>query len=45
MPRIVFGKFNNAEQYIGEFRTALKNAGYEAVLKDVEAQLAAVYGK
>ncbi|GHV54849.1 hypothetical protein AGMMS49579_16250 [Spirochaetia bacterium] len=45
MPRIVFGKFTNVEQYIGEFRTALKNAGYEQVLANVEAQLAAVYKK
>jgi hypothetical protein len=45
MPRIVFGKFTNAEQYIGEFRAALKNAGYEQVVTEVESQLAAVYGK
>ncbi|GHU78226.1 hypothetical protein FACS189462_2340 [Spirochaetia bacterium] len=45
MPRIAFGKFTNAEQYVAEFRAALKNAGYEQVIANVEAQLAAVYKK
>jgi hypothetical protein len=45
IPRIVFGKFNNPEAYIAEFRTALKTAGIEQVMAEVEAQLAAVYGK
>jgi hypothetical protein len=29
---------------VAEFRAALKNAGIEAVMAEVEAQLAAVYG-
>jgi hypothetical protein len=45
MPRIVFGKNPNPEAYVAEFRSALKNAGIEAVMAEVEAQLAAVYGK
>ncbi|GHU97023.1 hypothetical protein FACS189483_01840 [Spirochaetia bacterium] len=45
MPRIVFGRFNNAEQIIAEFRTALKNAGFEQVFANVQSQLDAVYKK
>ncbi|GHT55392.1 ABC transporter substrate-binding protein [Spirochaetia bacterium] len=45
MPRIVFGKFDNAEQYVAEFRAALRNAGYEQVLTNVQSQLDAVYKK
>jgi hypothetical protein len=45
MPRIVFGKNANPEAYVAEFRAALKNAGLESVMAEVEAQLAAVYGQ
>jgi diadenosine tetraphosphatase ApaH/serine/threonine PP2A family protein phosphatase len=44
-PRIVFGRFNDAAQYVAEFRTALKNAGYEQVMANVQSQLDAVYKK
>ena len=44
MPQIVFGKQDNPEAYVAEFRQKLKDAGYEKVIAEVEKQLAAVYG-
>jgi hypothetical protein len=43
MPQIVFGKQADPEAYVAEFRTQLKNAGYEKCLDEVANQLAAVY--
>jgi len=43
MPRIAFGKFDDAEAYVAEFRQALLAAGYEAALAEIQAQIDAVY--
>lgn len=44
MAQIAFGKAADPEAYVAEFRNALKAAGYEEVIAEVESQLAAVYG-
>ncbi|MDR1542613.1 MAG: extracellular solute-binding protein [Clostridiales bacterium] len=44
MPIIVFGKSADPAAYVQEFRDALKNAGYEKAINEVESQLASVYG-
>jgi hypothetical protein len=43
MPRIVFGKMDDPESYVAEFREQLKMAGYETCMAEVESQLAEVY--
>ncbi|GHV82333.1 hypothetical protein AGMMS49991_08910 [Spirochaetia bacterium] len=45
MPRIVFGKFDNAENFVAEFRTALKNADIEQAMANIQGQLNAVYNR
>ena len=45
MPQIVFGmEQSDPEEFVEEFRNALKAAGYETVMAEVQAQLDAVYG-
>jgi ABC-type glycerol-3-phosphate transport system substrate-binding protein len=43
VPQIAFGKCDDPEAYVAEFRQALLNAGYETVLAELQAQLDAVY--
>lgn len=43
MPQIAFGKCDDPEAYVAEFRQALIAAGYEACLAEVQAQMDAVY--
>lgn len=45
MPQIVFGKAEDPEAYVAEFREQLKAAGYERCLEEVQRQLDEVYGK
>lgn len=44
-PVICFGKDDNPETYVAEFRQALKDAGIEKVMTEVQAQIDAVYKK
>ena len=45
MPQIIFGmEQSDPEEFVEEFRNALKAAGYETVMAEVQAQLDAVYG-
>ncbi len=44
-PQIAFGKAEDPVAYVAEFRQALKDAGIEKVMTEIEAQLAAVYAK
>ncbi len=43
-PIICFGKTDNPEAYVAEFRQALKDAGIDKVMTEVQSQLNAVYG-
>ena len=46
MPQIVFGmEQSEPEAFVEEFRNALKAAGYETVMAEIQRQLDAVYGK
>lgn len=45
MPRIAFGKMDDPEAYVAEFRQALKDAGYEACMEEVQNQIQATYEK
>ena len=44
VPRLAFGKFDDPDAFVAEFRSQLVAAGYERVIDEVERQLAAVYG-
>lgn len=44
MAQIAFGKVDDAEAYVAEFREALLAAGYQECINEIESQLAAVYG-
>ena len=44
IPQIAFGKAPDPEAYVAEFRAALKAAGIEKCMAEIEAQMAAVYG-
>ena len=44
MPRIAFGKCDDPAAFVAEFRQALKDAGYEECLTEVESQIHAAYG-
>lgn len=43
MPRICYGKFDNAEAIVKEFRAALKAAGIENVIAEIQRQIDTVY--
>ncbi len=43
-PVIIFGKCENPEEYIEEFRQALSDAGIDKCMDEVQSQLDAVYG-
>ena len=45
MPRIVFGMNDDPEALVAEFRAALKDAGIDMVMEEVQNQLNAVYAK
>ena len=46
MPQIVFGmEQSEPEAFVEEFRNALKAAGYETVMAEIQRQLDDVYGK
>ncbi len=45
MPRIVFGMNDDPEALVAEFRQALKDAGIDMVMEEVQSQLDAVYAK
>ena len=46
MPQIVFGmEQSEPEAFVEEFRNALKAAGYETVMAEIQRQLGDVYGK
>ena len=45
MPQIAFGKTDDPEGLVEEFRKALKDAGYEDAIAEVERQLAETYGE
>lgn len=45
MPQIAFGKTDDPEATVAEFRKALKDAGYEDAIAEVERQLAETYGE
>lgn len=45
MPQIIFGKAEDPEAYVAEFRQQLKAAGYERCLEEIQGQLDAVYKK
>jgi hypothetical protein len=42
-PVICFGKEDDPEAYVAEFRQALKDAGIDTVMANVQAQIDAVY--
>ena len=44
-PVICFGKTDNPEAYVAEFRQALKDAGIEKAMAEIQAQIDAVYKK
>jgi len=44
MPVITFGKCEDPEAYVAEFRQALQDAGIETVMTEVQSQIDAVYG-
>lgn len=44
-PVICFGKSDDPEAYVAEFRQALKDAGIDAVMANVQSQIDAVYKK
>ena len=44
MAQIAFGKSPDPESYVEEFRNALKSAGYEECMQEIQAQITAVYG-
>lgn len=39
MNRIAFGKFDNAEKFVAEYRAALKKAGIDSVIAEVQKQV------
>ncbi|HPJ03683.1 MAG TPA: DUF3502 domain-containing protein, partial [Candidatus Limiplasma sp.] len=43
MPVITFGKMDDPAAYVAEFRQALKDAGIETVMTEVQRQIDAVY--
>lgn len=45
IPQIAFGKCDDPEAYVAEFRQALMAAGYEKCMNEIQAQLDAVYAK
>ena len=45
MPRIVFGMNDDPEALVAEFRQALKDAGIDMVMTEIQNQLDAVYAK
>ncbi|MCQ2457305.1 MAG: ABC transporter substrate-binding protein [Clostridia bacterium] len=45
MPRIVFGMVEDPEAYVAEYRAALKAAGIDLVMEEIQRQLDAVYAK
>lgn len=45
IPRIAFGKVEDPKAIVAEFRDQLKAAGYDDVLKEIQTQLNAAYGK
>ncbi len=45
MPVITFGKMEDPASYVAEFRQALKDAGIETVMEEVQRQIDAVYGE
>lgn len=45
MPQIAFGKAEDSEAYVAEFRQALLDAGYQACLDELQSQIDAVYKK
>jgi putative aldouronate transport system substrate-binding protein len=44
-PVLIFGKEDDPEAYVDEFRQALKDAGIDQAMAEVQSQLDAVYGK
>lgn len=44
-PVICFGKADDPEAYVAEFRQALKDAGIDKAMAEIQAQLDAVYAK
>lgn len=45
MPRIAFGKCDDPEAFVAEFRQALLDAGYEECLAEIQSQIRAAYGQ
>lgn len=45
MAQIAYGKCDDPEAYVAEFRQALLAAGYQECITEIEAQLAATYSK
>jgi hypothetical protein len=45
LPQITYGKTDNPEKAVTNFRTALKAAGFEKVRDEIQRQLSATYGK
>ena len=43
MPQIIFGKAEDPEAYVAEFRAQLVAAGYETCLEEIQRQLDEVY--
>jgi putative aldouronate transport system substrate-binding protein len=41
IPSIAFGKTGNPDKAVADFRAALKNAGYDKVKAEIQAQLTA----
>jgi hypothetical protein len=39
MPRITYGEVASVEDTVAEFRTALKTAGIDALISEVQAQV------
>ena len=44
-PVITFGKMDDPVAYVAEFRQALKDAGYEKAMAEIQSQIDAVYKK
>ena len=44
MPRIVFGMNDDPEAFVAEFRAALKAAGIDQCMAEIQSQIDAVYG-
>lgn len=44
-PQIAFGKAEDPEAYVAEFRQALKDAGIDKVMAEIQSQIDAVYKK